>query len=92
MRREPRQGQGPLRKMSSVDERKPSGEFQPPADSEYCRVIVRIRERTHQDAMRLLSESGPDDNLSALVDNLLTHWLVSNEAKRPSTKRKKARK
>jgi hypothetical protein len=57
--------------------------------SEYCRVIVRIRERTHQGVMRLLSASG-QDNLSVLVDELLAQWLASYEAKQPASRRKKA--
>ena len=58
--------------------------------SEYCRVIVRIREKTHQAAMRLLSSRG-QDNLSALVEDLLAGWLESHEAKRPASSRKKTK-
>jgi hypothetical protein len=60
---------------------------QPAGDSEYCRVIVRVREGTHQGVMRLLSASGQGDNLSALVDDLLAQWLASHEANRPASKR-----
>jgi hypothetical protein len=58
--------------------------------SGYCRVIVRIREKTHQSVMNLLSASGRGDDLSALVEDLLGQWLASNEGeqraagKRPS--------
>jgi hypothetical protein len=39
--------------------------------------------------MRLLSASRQDDNLSALVDWLLTQWLTSHEARRPAGSGKK---
>jgi hypothetical protein len=38
----------------------------------------------------LLSASG-QDNLSALVEDLLAGWLESHEAKRPASSRKKTK-
>lgn len=61
----------------------------PADDPNYCRVIVRIREKTHQCVMDLLSTGYQSDNLSALVDDLLTQWLAGHEAKRPASSRKK---
>lgn len=55
----------------------------PADDPNYCRVIVRIREKTHQGVMDLLSTGYQSDSLSALVDGLLTQWLAGHEAKRP---------
>ena len=50
----------------------------PADDPNYCRVIVRIREKTHQGVMDLLSTGYQSDNLSALVDDLLTQWLAGH--------------
>lgn len=52
----------------------------PADDPNYCRVIVRIREKTHQGVMDLLSTGYKSDNLSALVDDLLTQWLAGHQA------------
>jgi hypothetical protein len=39
--------------------------------------------------MDFLSTGYQSDNLSALVDDLLTQWLAGHEAKRPASSRKK---
>jgi len=44
--------------------------------SDYCRVIVRIREKTRKRVMALLSSTGQGDNLNALVEDLLGQWLA----------------
>ena len=59
-------------------------------DPDYCRVIVRIREKTQHGVMDVLSASGQGDNLSALVEGLLTQWLASHEgSRRPKAKGKR---
>lgn len=81
-----RQGSGAGRRKRKLESRS----MRQAQTSEYCRVIVRIREKTHQAVMRLLSASG-QDNLSALVEDLLAGWLESHEAKRPASSRKKTK-
>jgi hypothetical protein len=44
--------------------------------SDYCRVIVRIREKTQQRVMSLLSASGRGDDIGDLVEDLLGQWLA----------------
>ena len=56
---------------------------------EYCRVIVRIREKTHKSVMAALSAAG-QDNLSVLMDELLAQWLATHDAKQLASRRKKA--
>ena len=60
----------------------------PADDPNYCRVIVRIREKTHQGVMDLLSTGYQSDNLSALVNVLLADWLARNKASRPPNPKK----
>jgi hypothetical protein len=57
--------------------------------TEYCRVIVRIREKTRKSVMAALSAAGRD-NLSVLIDELLAQWLATHDAKQPTSRRKKA--
>ena len=46
--------------------------------SDFCRVIVRIREKTRTRVMDLLSASGRNGELSALVEELLTQWIKAH--------------
>jgi len=58
--------------------------------SDYCRVIVRIREKTHLSVINLLSASGQGDDLSALVEGLLEQ--LANHQEKQQAAGKKSRK
>ena len=58
--------------------------------SDFCRVIVRIRENTRRRVMDSLSASGGSSNLSSLVEELLTQWLKTRDGT-PAGKRSATR-
>ena len=83
-----RKGRGGV--VEGKSERIAPGEYKemsPAHRSDFCPVIVRIREKTRRRVMDSLSANGGNGNLSALVEELLTQWLKTHDGKPPAGKR-----